>query len=603
MDTCIALFLYELPFLPWWSLHYPPMKRFLSYFISFLLFIVISVVITYPLLFHLTNYVSGLGDELILTYIQRSVMHNLSTNPLHLFETMSYFPYHNSLAYSDSLITSSIIYAFPAFLFNEPIAIHNLDLIFSLASLGWSVFLLSKYITKDISVSLVTGILTVLSPVVLDKYIHLQVLFCLFVPLSIYFFFRYIEGRNLKFFYLSILCFILQTLNSFLMGYFALFSLATITIVAILQKKRPLQFFINAKTMAVSIISLTILLPFVLPYYQVSKEFGYTRDIRDSIHFANQPEDFLYTSQFSRLAPFFNDFWHRASYPSSISFKNGFPGTVFLIFTFFSVYYLLRNWQLIDYKIKALLYSSLIGVVLSLGPFLHINRQTIHTPFPIPLPYLPLYYLLPGFNGMRNSARWEVLFIICMSVVIGYVLSQVFRKYSSPRKALVAIILIALVVLEYQPSIDFVRMPQLKDAPREYSYINSIQSAKVVEMPIYNWNTFPYSDKEYLRQYYSLINFAPRVNGVSGFSPPPWQDFVVSQLKSFPSPESLKELKKIGVNTIIVHPQDYDEMAEVHYKVSGVPIPSSSTVLRQLDASPYADKLQSYSTGVIYHLK
>ncbi len=121
-------------------------------------------------------------------------------------------------------------------------------------------------------------------------------------------------------------------------------------------------------------------------------------------------------------------------------------------------------------------------------------------------------------------------------------------------------------------------------------------------MPIYNWNVFPYSGQEYLRQYYSITGFKPRVNGVSGFSPPPWQSLVTNLLEKFPSEESLATLKKLGVNTIIVHPEEYIMLHQSKLKVGNTQLKTGSSVIEALDSSKNVTRLKSFSSAVIYRI-
>jgi len=566
------------------------------------LFIILSIFITYPLIFNIGSVTSGVGDELVLSYIQNYVIYGIIHHPLTLFNAPNYFPYLNTLAYSDSLITSSLLLALPAWFFHQPIAIYNLTLLFSLSSLGWSTFFLIKYLTRDWLVSLLGGTLIIFSPVILDKYVHLQVLFIFLVPLSFYFLIKFIDSKKEMYFYVFLLCFILQTLNSFLPGYFIVFGSILIVLIAYFKKELFISDLVTKKFILSGIFAVLILLPFIIPYYQVSREFGYTRDIRDTIHFAVQPEDLWYTSQFSNLSPFLSQFWRTSTYPSSISFKNGFPGIAIFFLTVLTIYHLIKRKKL-DYQLLSVSSIGLLGLILSLGPFLHINRQTIHHPFPIPLPYLFFYYLIPGFNGMRNSARWEVLFILGTIIAGSMVLHILTRSWSSKKRYILVLSLAVITLVEFKPSINFVSIGKVSDFPKEYLYLQNQTNVRMVEMPIYNWNAEPYAKIEYLRQYYALSNLdVRRVNGVSGFSPPPWQEFVSSLLISFPSEKSLKELKSLGINTIIIHPQEYDQMVRDRYQVDKKFLPSSTKIISSMDSSKLLIKLRSYSTGVIYHL-
>ena len=159
-----------------------------------------------------------------------------------------------------------------------------MDLIGSLVLLGFSCYLLAEYFVKDKFFSLLTGTMVVFSPVVLDKYVHLQVLLIFFVPLSYLFFFCFLRTKKTKFLIGSFICFVLQTYNSFLPGYFILFGIAIQLIFYIREKKGKIKWLLNIRYFIVIIIAFALVIPFTLPYYSVSQAFNYKRDIRDAIH-------------------------------------------------------------------------------------------------------------------------------------------------------------------------------------------------------------------------------------------------------------------------------------------------------------------------------
>src|SRR3981081_3085142 len=101
------------------------MNNTIKYSIALILFFVASIYITYPLLFHLGEYATGRGDELLIAWITSWDIHALTTNPLSLFDANIFYPYHNSLAFSDIFLTTSILSFIPLKLINQPIAANN----------------------------------------------------------------------------------------------------------------------------------------------------------------------------------------------------------------------------------------------------------------------------------------------------------------------------------------------------------------------------------------------------------------------------------------------------------------------------------------------
>lgn len=550
--------------------------------ISFLIFLIAACYITYPLLFHLGDYATGLGDELLLAWIQSWVVHALFTNPLNLFNANIYYPYPNSLAYSDLFLGSSLLtYPF-VLLTGQPIAANNSLYIFSLLFLGFSIFLLAYYLTRDFFASLLAGILVVFSPATLGNYVGLQILSIAGVPLSILFFLVFLDTKKTKYLLISLLFFLLQTYNSFLPGYFILFSFIIILLYRFSKKKKNLLLLLTKRNIVSVLITFVLLIPVVIPYYQVSSEFHYVRDIRDTIHFALQPEDLLYSSNSSRLAVFLNTLPINKHSQNS-EYKPGYLGIVFSLLTLFVLCFLLIKRKKIGINEKIFLTIALVGIILSLGPFLHLGRQTIHHPFPVPLPYLLFYYVLPGFNGIRNSARWEMLFIVAMPITISLVISQTFKKIKVPVKIFLYVLLFLGIFSEFTHNIPYVKVQQTSNFPQIYSWMNTTpQNAVFIQMPIYTWNMQPYVYVENLREYESTVEFRRMVNGASGYSPQPWQNLVISLMSEFPSQQSIKTLDSIGTNYIIVHKNEYDTLNRAHVAINKTKMQSGSTIIEEL---------------------
>lgn len=578
------------------------MSKIIKYITAFIIFLIASIYITFPLIFHLGDMTVGLGDELVITWIQNWVIHVImSGNITTLFDANIYFPYHNTLAYSDLFITSSIFSIIPLQLIDEPIGTFNFTLISSLALLGFSIFLFSYYFTKDFLVSLFSGIMVIFSPAVLDKSTHLQILAVQWVPLSILFFLLFIKTSKSRFLLISLIFFLLQTYNSFLPGYFIIFSNIIILIYNFIFDKKKTVKIITLKNILFLLIGFSLLIPIIIPYYQVSKEFNYTRDIRDTIHFALQPEDLLYSSTHSRFSFFLNNLPIN-KYSQNNEFKAGNIGIIFSILTLFAIYYFFRYFNKNNKIINSLSIIGLFGLILSLGPVLHLGRRTIHEPFIIPLPYTLLYYILPGFQGFRNSARWEMLFIICFSIVIALVLYRVLKKYSAVSKTIIYFVLIIACIAENNFPMKFESVIKQKDFPKIYSWLSSTsQNSAVILLPIYNWD-MPYASEEIKRDYFSISHWHKTVNGYSGFSPPPWQRTVYEVMQDFPSDNILDKFKKIGVSYIIIRKSEYDLLHNDNYKVKDQRLRSGNEIISLLSKNNKVKLIKIIDDDFIFRL-
>lgn len=555
---------------------------------SLLIFFLLAVFITFPLIFNLTSFVTGYGDELVSAWLYNWNIYNFSSNIfniVNIFDANNYFPYHTSLAFSDNGFTNSFLVLIPVLLLKSPIAANNSTIIISLTFLGFFTYLLSFLVTKNNLVSILSGVLVIFCPAFLSHLSNIQITSVYFVPLSIIFLLKFLKTNKELHFFLFLAFFVFQSYNSFLPGYFILFTAFSILLFYVSEDKKRIKIIFTKKNIFAMILSLCLILLIAIPYFKVSKQFNYVRDIRDSIHLALQPEDFLSTNDFgyTRLNNFLSSLPFSEDVYQKGEVKPGFLGLTFSILFLFSFFYICKNWKKQNFIVKGIFFASLLGLLLSLGPFLHIQRLTIHNPFPIPLPYFIFYYLVPGFMGMRNSARFEILFIIFAAPTIAFVLKESLRKTSINKKNLLIIFLILLVILEFNFPMKYYPVPQKKDFPKVYSWLSTTpKSTVMVEMPVYNWNVSPYASQEFWRQYYSTAHFRKTINGISGFSPPPWQELVNFLLSEFPSDKSINKLKNIGVNLIVVHKNEYDTLYKNDYMILNRKILSGDEVIKYL---------------------
>ena len=512
-----------------------------------MIFFILACYITYPLVFKITSLATGYGDELFIAWVHSWNIHAFLAKPFdisYIFNAPMFFPYKDTLAYSETFLTNSLFMVLPVLILKEPIVANNITLILSLTLLGFFTYFLAFYLTKDFITSFIAGLLVEFCPVMLTYFVHIQMLASYLLPLAIIFFLKFLKTKKSFFLLLFFLIFLLQIYTSLLPSYFIFFSGIILTIFYIFSSKNY-KWLLSKRNIFLGLLTFLLTLPIAIPYFSVSKEFNYTRDIRDSIHFAFQPEDFLTAIPQDRFYSLISKLPVNNNLPQNAEIKSAFLGVTFSIIFILSLIYFFKKKVKKNYEILGILISALLGLVLSLGPFLHIHRLTIHHPFPIPLPYAVFYYLMPGFQGLRNSQRWIIFFILFAAVFVGFTLYQFFKK-STYKKYVVCLILSILIIIEFKPPIPFFPMPSIKNAPKIYSWLNTTsKNTSLIEMPIYNWDMYPYVQAELWREYYSTLNFRNEVNGTSGFTPPPWQNMVVNLMANFPSDNTIQTLKNL----------------------------------------------------------
>lgn len=571
--------------------------------IAFIIFLLSGIFITFPWVFHPTSLTTGYGDNFIYAWIHTWIIEAiLSGNIQNIFTTNIFYPYQIGPASSDPNLFTAIFSMIPYLITKEPIITNNFIVISSIVLTGFSLYLLAYTITKDFFASIFAGILVVFSPAYLSFYAHLQMFFIVLTPLSLLFFINFMKTKKTKHFLISLIFFLLQTYNNFLAGYFILFSYLIIFFFNFINDKKETIKAISKKNVLIFIFFVLAIIPVMIPYFQISKEFGYVRTLKDTVHFAIQPEDLLYTSEFSKLDEFLNTLpINRES--QNNEFKPGYLGIIFSILVIFCFIYAFKNFRKKNVNLNSFLGISILGFILSLGPVLHLGRQTIHEPFLIPLPYAIFYYVIPGFQGFRNSARWEMLFIIGAAMVIAIILSTILVNQDKYKKLIIYGLLILGCVAEFDFPMKLINMPTVKDFPKEHHWLATTPKDTIyLEMPVYNWNMLDYATLELWRLYYSTINYRRTMNGGGGFTPEPWQKLAYQLDEEFPSDKTISGLKDLGVDYVIVHKDQYDLLSKNKFMVNNKLMNNGDEVLRDLNSNNNLKLIKKFDDAYIYQI-
>lgn len=560
-----------------------------------------TIYITFPLIFHMTNMLFEKVDDIYISWIINWDVHSFTTNILNIFNGNIFYPYRNTLAYSDIYLTTAVLAFIPVKLVGEPAFAYNFSLLFSFIMLGFCTYLLALYITKSHLSSLAAGTITAYSPYALSKVMHLQLLGICWVPLSILFFLLFLDKKAFKYFLISVFFFIVQMYNSFLPGYFIFLSCVFILIYYFWRKKVKFKQLPWNKIILTGVITVIIVLPVIIPYYQVAKEFNYARDIRDSIRFANRPDYTLYPGFTTRLYDFLQSTFYKKN-NSQLTY-DGFMGLVFFIASATAIIYRFvnrkKNWFMFD----IFLIIGIFSYILSLGPAFQWAGHVIKHPFLIPLPYALFYYLAPGFNGFRDSSRWEMLFLLSFSISVAVFLTIYLKNKRTFWKLLLVGLICFGVLWEFKFPYSSHQVPSKENFPKAYYFIKTLpQKAVISEFPIYNWDTFPEFNSENMREYYSTLGYWKTFNGAAGFDPPPWQNKVEYLINNFPSQSSINLLKQNKVSYIILHTWEYDELHAKKYQNDSGIVKNGAGIKKELDNNDHLKLIYSVDKDYVYEI-
>ncbi len=496
--------------------------------LSLLFFSLLTLIVTFPLALHLNTLILDRYDGLLITWIINWNVHSFSLGLpgiLNYFNANIFFPYHNTLAFSDYHFLNGLIALPFVFITGEPLVGYNINYLLGFSLTAWAMFLLIRSLTRDTRCALLCGTLFSFSMIHLSYMTHLQLFDFYPVIFATHFL---LQRRFLLFLCTFILAVLTMPLNIF-------FLLAVVTSYFLTIKRDDKRLLLSA------VVAWAVSGLLLLPYVFVSHEFNYVRPIQEVIHFSLKYPDLVRINESSRLVSFLG---------SQDSGTPAFFGVIFLLLLLILFWQRLRNFSLITPS-PQLNFAFLLGAlsfILSFGPAFHVVTHTIRAgflPF-IPMPYLILYYLLPGFSGFRTPSRWILLSAFALVIAIGI---HFKRKISSVSLSF----LIALILLEINLPFSYILVPTVKDFPPEQAWLKANSSGQaIIQFPIYNWADFDGVGEETLRMYYSTIHWQPMFNGYSGFFPEAWQNKVGWLRKEFPSTKTLQFLKDKQIKLILV---------------------------------------------------
>jgi len=496
-------------------------------FLPFVFIVVISIYSVWPIVGGMGNRLVNAGDDIIITWIINQHIQKIPFNIINLFNGNIFYPYENTLFYSEIFLPSAIIAYLPVKITNLPIVAYNINLILGQLLTMTITYFWLKDLTNDKLSSLLGAITFGLSIIRMHYYAHLQMWNMHWWLASLWMIWKYRTSEKIKYLYLSAFLVIIQAWESILPVFFIVSSSVILLFDKLTLIKKDLKHVVFI--IFIVFISTT---PLISGYYGVSRQFNYVRNIRDAAHFSLG----------------FDEVWGRSMSP-------GLYG-LFLI----SLLFIKKE----DFMIKKSLWVFtllLFGIMMALGPVLKWQGATvkIFNDVFIPLPYGLFYYIVPGFKALRTPSRWFIVSAFAASVIVAYGFSRIKSKY----KNLFITTAILIAILGGTTLKKFYPAPKPYQYPEVYSWLKYQPENVIIELPIYLWSDL--KANENWRMLYSLEHKKTLVNGASGFSPPPWEEFVAEVKNNFPETIIERKMKKMGVELIIVHKDEYglDKIIEI----------------------------------------
>jgi hypothetical protein len=500
------------------------------------LYLGLALVATYPMALRPYDRVNGLSKEgsvpaatpPLSIWSMGVVLHELGQSPAHLFDGNAFYPYKDTLAFSEHLFVPAFLGA-PVFLATRnPVLAYNAVVLLTLCIAGTGMYLLALHLTAEPLAAFGAGVLYAFHTWNVNELQRLQILSNEFFPFALYALLRYFERPSWGRAALAGLFTLLQALCCM---YWALYLPFVVggAFLALEWRARlgPGKLVPLALCLAAAAL---LALPFALPYLRTARDLGFERPLPESLQLGRY------------LQVLHGNVLYRRLLATALPNQNAAHFLGFLALALAAVGLVTRP---VGGQGRGLWAGLLVaGFLLSLGPEITLGPGRVLSPGP----YLLLRRLVPGFRNVRYPERLSLLLVLGLCPLVAFGLA-----WLRPRLGRVAVALLTGVLfLEHlalpQP---LSTLPSRGEVPAVYSFLKTDPGTKVVaEVPAAPcWM----ERADALPMYFSTFHWKRIVEGYTSYFPPTY-NFMKWRLFHFPDAESVRFLAHFGVDTVVVKP-------------------------------------------------
>jgi hypothetical protein len=468
------------------------------------------------------------ADTVLNEWALAWVAHQAVTDPLHLFDANIFYPEHDTLAYSESMIVQSAMAAPLLWLGASPVLAYNVVLIAGFAFNGWVMALIMRRWTGDAVAALASGILFAYNSNILTRLPHMQALHVEFLPLALFAWDRLLEMPRIRY---AVMLGAMVALQSMTSIYLLVFTVTTMTAAALARAGEWLGTRFRRIALLVTIaagVAALISVPFLLPYVWVHQAQGFERSVDDAASMSATLGSYLASP--SRLH---YGLWSYRWFDSPSAL---FPGVTALILAAASF---MRLTAVRDRRARMCLIVGISGVLLSLGP--KVPGYTV------------LFTLVPIVRVVRVVSSFGYIALMGLAMMAAYGVVELRRILPARVWPIGAGAVLLLVTVE--PLAAPLELSPFSGVPRIYDRLRSEPAAVVIELPFYTTSA-GFAQARYMLN--STRHWRPMLNGYSGYRPPSFYD-TADAVQPFPAASSIQWLRQRGVTHVFVHLDAYDE--------------------------------------------
>jgi hypothetical protein len=456
--------------------------------------------------------------------------------PLRIFDANIYYPYANTLAYSENLIGSAFFAAPIIWLTGNPVLAMNLTALITCVLCGTGAYLLARRVNISARGAFICGLIFAFAPPRFFRMGQLHMTAVQWIPFSLAFLHTYFERGQRKDLLFAIGFFSLQALAS---GHGAAYLLLTTAALIAWHLAFGTPLALRQRLRDFGVAGAYLIAPAVwviLPYRIAQAEAGlrrtYLAEVQPGIEsFLASPARFHMFLQARLWGPFDKE---------ANAFL--FPGILVLILAAIAIFSWTTRRRLRE---NYVVFYLLIAIVSSL---MFIGR---------PIDFWRYVYWLPGLNFIRVPSRFIILTLLALSVLAGFGFDRIAARVSKKAKSIAMVLIAGLLLAEYA-SYPFAGVAYQLDIPAIDRWLDTQPKPFVIaEVPVPSAGDLGALERQQTQSMlHSTAHWQKTIHGYSGIRRP-LHDALYADLTTFPDPKSLERLREVGVHFIVVHSDAY----------------------------------------------
>ena len=248
---------------------------------AFVGFSIAAVIMTLPLWQHPTRRLpSDLVDTLLNTWIIGWDADRLRHGLQGLWDAPIYYPYRNTLAFSENLLGIAVLVAPVYWITANPILAYNVALIVSFAISGVGMYLLATALTRSRRAGVIAGAFYAFCPFRFIELPHIQFIATRWLPIALYGLHRYFSTGRRRFLGAFGVACGLQALSNTYVAYFMALPIGVVVLDGLRHERTERA----RRLVELAVAALTIvaaLAPVALRYGHVRSDYGHVRRLAE----------------------------------------------------------------------------------------------------------------------------------------------------------------------------------------------------------------------------------------------------------------------------------------------------------------------------------